>query len=165
MKVLVTGGASYIAYVLTGYLIDQGHDVNILDNPSTGHKLLVDNRSNFYFGDILIQENLVAAISGCEAVVHLAGKALVADSVMHPDMYSRKNLEGTKSVLHNMAVSGVKKLVLFSTCAVYGNVESGKISEKNPTNPINPYGESKLKADEEISLNSNLHNLDSYSFR
>jgi UDP-glucose 4-epimerase len=165
MKVLVTGGAGYIGSVLTGYLIDQGYEVNILDNLSTGHKLLVDTRANFFDGDILIEEDLITAMNGCNAVVHLAGKALVAESVMYPDLYFRQNFEGTKAVLQGMIVSGIKKIIFSSTCAVYGNVQSGKISENTSTNPINPYGESKLKADEEINLNSAKYKLDAYSFR
>jgi UDP-glucose 4-epimerase len=165
MKVLVTGGAGYVGSVLTGYLIDQGNEVNILDNLSTGHKSLVDTRANFFDGDILIEKDLITAMKGCDAVVHLAGKALVAESVMYPDLYFHQNLEGTKSVLQGMTVSGIKKIIFSSTCAVYGNVHSGKISENTSTNPINPYGESKLKADEEIRLNSAKYNLDAYSFR
>ena len=111
MKVLVTGGAGYIGSVLTGYLIDQGNEVNILDNLSTGHKSLVDTRANFFVGDILIEEDLITAMNACDAVVHLAGKALVAESVMYPDLYLRQNLEGTKSVLQGMTVSGIKKII------------------------------------------------------
>ena len=165
MKVLVTGGAGYIGSVLTGYLIDQGNEVNILDNLSTGHKSLVDTRGKFFNGDILIEENLMAAMNGCNAVVHLAGKALVAESVNNPDLYFHQNLQGTKSVLEAMNVSGIKKIVFSSTCAVYGNVQSGKISEKTPTAPINPYGKSKLMADDEIGFSSTKYNLDAYSFR
>jgi len=93
MKFLVTGGAGYIGSVLTGYLIDQGNEVNILDNLSTGHKSLVDTRAKFFNGDILIEENLMAAMNGCNAVVHLAGKALVAESVNNPDLYFHQNLQ------------------------------------------------------------------------
>jgi UDP-glucose 4-epimerase len=165
MKVLVTGGAGYIGSVLTGYLIDQGYKVNILDNLSTGHESLVDTRANFFAGDLLNKEKLITAMSGCEAVVHLAGKALVAESVIYPEMYFQQNLDGTKAVLNAMAVLGIKKIVFSSTCAVYGNVHSGKISEGTSTNPINPYGESKLKADQEISSSSAKLQLDAYSFR
>lgn len=165
MKVLITGGAGYIGSVLTGYLIDQGNDVNILDNLSTGHKSLVDTRANFFNGDILVEQDLIAAMNDCQAVVHLAGKALVAESMVYPDLYFRENFEGTKAVLHGMKVLGIKKIVFSSTCAVYGNADSRKITENTQTKPINPYGDSKLKADEEIGFSATNDNLDAYSFR
>ena len=162
---MITGGAGYIGSVLTGYLIDQGNEVNILDNLSTGHKSLVDTRANFFNGDILIEQDLIAAMNGCQAIVHLAGKALVAESMAYPDLYFRENFEGTKAVLHGMNLLEINKIVFSSTCSVYGNTNSEKITESTLTKPINPYGESKLKADAEISFAAKNHNLDAYSFR
>ena len=101
----------------------------------------------------------------CDAVVHLAGKAIVSESILQPDIYLKNNHIGTKKVLESMAELSVKRLIFSSTCAVYGDPEASLISEDFPTKPINPYGESKNLADIEISKHSNSHKLTSISFR
>lgn len=165
MKVLVTGGAGYIGSVVSAYLLDKGYEVNILDNLSTGHKFLIDSRSTFFFGDILNEDDLSLAMAECTAVVHLAGKALVAESVAHPQIYFENNTTGTKLLLNEISKSGMNKLIFASTCAVYGNPEQSPISEKEKTNPVNPYGESKLQADIAIETFCESNELDAFSFR
>ena len=165
MKVLVTGGAGYIGSVVSAYLLDKGYEVNILDNLSTGHKFLVDSRSTFFFGDILNEDDLSLAMAECTAVVHLAGKALVAESVAYPQIYFENNTTGTKLLLNEMSKSGINKLIFASTCAVYGNPGQSPISEKEKTNPVNPYGESKLQADIAIETFCESNELDAFSFR
>jgi UDP-glucose 4-epimerase len=165
MKVLVTGGAGYIGSVVTAYLIDHGHEVTTFDNLSNGHFDSVDKRSNFFQGDILNLEELKNAMVNSEAVVHLAGKISVEESFRFPEIYMKNNYEGTKNVLKTMHELNIRRIIFSSTCAVYGEVENIKIDEFTKTLPINPYGISKLKADEEISRNTKQHNLDAVSFR
>jgi UDP-glucose 4-epimerase len=165
MKVLVTGGAGYIGSVVTAYLIDNGYEVNILDNLSTGHKSLIDSRSTFFLGDILNESDVLLAIEDCAAVIHLAGKALVAESVAHPDIYFEHNTNGTKVMLSAVKKSKVSKFVFASTCAVYGTPEQSPISENEKTSPVNPYGESKLQADTLIGSFCESNDLDAFSFR
>ena len=141
MRVLITGGAGYIGSVTAAYLLDNGFEINILDNLSTGHEKLIDKRAKFFFGDILDSNSVVNSLTGCEAVVHLAGKAIVSESVSKPDYYMENNHMGTKNILNSMKKILVSKLVFSSSCAVYGNPFSKLIAEDNPTNPINPYGE------------------------
>ena len=89
-------------------------------------------------------------MNGCTAVVHLAGKAIVSESILNPDLYMENNHIGTINILKSMKSLLVNKLIFSSTCAVYGNPISKFMGEDHPTNPINPYGESKLQADKEI---------------
>lgn len=165
MRVLVTGGAGYIGSVVTAYLIDKGIEVNIIDNLSTGKINLIDSRSNFFEGDILDTDFLLTSMSGCEAVIHLAAKTIVSESISLPDLYNKINYLGTKNVLSAMIEKKINKMIFSSTCAVYGEDESGYISESTKTNPINPYGKSKLLSDEEMQKISNKLNFDTYSFR
>ena len=165
MKVLITGGAGYIGSVTSAYLLDNEFEVNVLDNLSTGHEKFIDKRAKFFFGDILEINSIITAMTGCDAVVHLAGKAIVSESVLKPDFYKEINHLGTLNILNSMKELSVKKLVFSSTCAVYGNPISKLIAEDHPTNPINPYGESKLLADNEIDWFSKENYLNSISLR
>lgn len=165
MRLLVTGGAGFIGSVVTAYLLDRGYKVNILDNLSTGHLANIDARANFYPCDLLNAKQINEAMRGCDAVIHLAGKAIVSESIENSFSYINHNYNGTKNILMSMLQLGIQKIVFSSTCAVYGQVEKGLISEINSLNPINPYGESKLLADNELSQYSFLHNFQCTSLR
>jgi UDP-glucose 4-epimerase len=165
MKVLVTGGAGYIGSVVTAFLLDNGYEVNILDNLSTGHRSLIDPQGKFFFGDILNEHDVSSAIAECTAVVHLAGKTLVAESVANPQIYFEHNTTGTMQLLDAISKTRVNKFIFASTSAVYGNPEQSPISENENTNPMNPYGESKLQADVAIKTFCESHDLDAFSFR
>lgn len=165
MKILITGGAGFIGSVTAAYLLDKGFEVNVLDNLSTGHRGLVDQRASFFLGDILDKYSIKASMNGCDAVVHLAGKAIVSESILKPSLYLENNHLGTINILHAMKELSVDKLVFSSTCAVYGNPITQEIAEDHPTNPINPYGESKLLADIEIGRFSRDNNLNAISLR
>jgi UDP-glucose 4-epimerase len=165
VRILVTGGAGYIGSVLSAFLLDCDFEITILDNLSTGNQDLIDPRARFVLGDILDEDNLIDAMSDCDAVVHLAGKAIVSESIDMSDYYFSNNTQGTINVLNIMHQKKIKKFIFSSTCAVYGIPKVGAIDEKCDTSPINPYGESKLKADFAISELSRLFKLESYSFR
>ncbi len=165
MRILVTGGAGYIGSVLSAFLLDNKFKVTILDNLSTGYERLIDPRAKFVLGDILNKNNLMDAMEGCDAVVHLAGKAVVSESIERAEYYYLNNTQGTINVLDVMNERKIKKFIFSSTCAVYGTPPTNTINEKCETNPINPYGDSKLRADSLISKYSKLHEHESYSFR
>jgi UDP-glucose 4-epimerase len=164
-KVLVTGGAGYIGSVTTAYLIDQGHKVTVLDNLSTGHKESIDRRAKFIYGDVLDNDLTKLIKTNFDAVVHLAGKALVSESIRLRDYYVQNNLYGTKNMLLLMKSNRISKMIFSSTCAVYGNPDTNLISEGCQEKPINPYGESKLLADKEIGSFCNSFEVDAISLR
>ena len=151
MKVLVTGGAGYIGSVTSELLIQKGFEVTTYDDLSTGNSNAIPKNSTFVQGDILDAENLQRAMQDCDAVVHFAGRALVAESFTKSEEYFSINSNGSK-ILFEVAVSmGIKKIVVASSCAVYGDKYLFPISEAENESPINPYGFSKLQMDKNLS--------------
>ena len=145
MRILVTGGAGYIGSHTCKALAHQGHTVVTYDNLSTGHRELV-RWGDFVYGDILDTQRLRTCIRQhqIEGIIHFAASAYVGESVIDPGKYFRNNVCGTLSILDAMRDEGVPYIVVSGTCAVYGSPESMPITEDTPTNPINPYGASKL---------------------
>ncbi len=146
MKVLITGGAGYIGSHMALELLDQGNDVVILDNLTSGSKKIVPSNATFIEGDIS-NLNLVQSIfddHDIEAVTHFAGSVKVEDSVKNPFKYYENNSFKTLKFVDFLTKSNVKKLIFSSTAAVYEEKKSGLISESHTCNPSNPYGQSKL---------------------
>ena len=150
-KVLITGGAGFIGSVISSYLLDNGYELAVVDDLSTGHKEMVDKRATFYQGSILDKTFLTRALDGIDTVIHCAAKSLVAESMQKPDLYEQVNYQGTRVLLDVMKQSGVRKIVFSSTSAVYGDTKTQPISEGSVLTAINPYGQSKIKCEEEIS--------------
>lgn len=149
MKVLVTGGAGYIGSHMVHYLIKQNHRVVILDNLSTGHEILLNPQATFIKGDIgnkSLVENLLRTYE-IEAVFHFAAFIRVEESVSNPAKYYNNNTVGTLQLLEACHNAGVPRFIFSSTAAVYGNGSDEPISEKFPTQPLNPYGQSKLMSE------------------
>jgi UDP-glucose 4-epimerase len=148
-RLLITGGAGYIGSILTAYFIDNGHEVAILDDLTTGGA--IDGRATFINGSILDKPKLLNALSKVDVVIHCAAKSLVEESVSKPEEYSQVNTAGTHLLLEAMIESGVDKIIFSSTAAVYGDSTVQPISETADINPINPYGQSKFAAEKVIS--------------
>lgn len=146
MKILVTGGAGYIGSVVVEELLNGGHEVIVYDNLAKGHRHSVPSDVEFIHNDLLATEALHEALGDnhVEAVMHMAADSLVAESVQQPEKYYSTNVVGGLSLLNAMRAAGVKRLVFSSTAAVYGEPEKQPIEETDPTNPTNPYGETKL---------------------
>jgi UDP-glucose 4-epimerase len=151
MRVLVTGGAGYIGSILVARLIENGYKVNVIDDLSTGHLKNVDPKAKVYFGSILNDEVLNAAMQKCKIVFHFAAKSIVSESVEKPDLYTKANLSGTINILNMMKKNKINKILIASTAAVYDGNTNEPLQENSLTAPGNPYGESKLKADIELS--------------
>ncbi len=149
MKVLVTGGAGYIGSITVAKLINEGFEVNVLDDLSTGHKENIHPKANFYEGSILDALAIDNALSGCDTVIHLAGKSLVGESISKNDLYWKTNVDGTKKIIDSMIKMNINNLIFSSTCAVYAN-SNNLLNESSPLGPNSPYGETKLMADQEI---------------
>jgi UDP-glucose 4-epimerase len=157
----VTGGAGYIGSVMTDVLIDGGHEVTVFDNLSRGHRDAISPRARFVEGDLVDTPRVFATLndSRIEAVIHMAGDALVGESMTHPARYYRNNLIAGLSLLEAMCDAGVKPIVFSSTCAVYGLPERTPLDERMPTRPINPYGESKLAFERALDWFHRAHGL------
>ena len=145
MSVLVCGGAGYIGSHNVKALIEQGEDVIVLDNLWTGHKAAVPEQATFYKGDVRDGALLdkIFTTHKVDAVLHFCACSLVGESVEKPLLYFNNNVGGMQSLLEAMTRSHVNKIVFSSSAAVYGEPKNVPIFEDDPTNPTNPYGESK----------------------
>ena len=126
-KVLVTGGAGYIGSHASAILCDQGHEVVVYDNLSTGHLRLIPQEAEFVEGDTRDTTLLVDVLRGtnAEAVIHFAASALVQQSMERPVAYYDNNILGTASLVEAIVAAEVRNLVFSSTCAVYSRGNSG----------------------------------------
>ncbi|HVD95294.1 MAG TPA: UDP-glucose 4-epimerase GalE [Candidatus Limnocylindria bacterium] len=161
MKILVVGGAGYIGSVCSELLLDEGHEVAIFDNLIEGHRHAVDSRANFIRGDLADREQIEAALSSTrpDAVMHFAAYALVPESMRDPSKYFRNNVSNGLNLLDAMLVTGVRRIIFSSTCALFGPPERVPIDETTPTRPINPYGESKLAFEKILRWYDQIHGL------
>ena len=144
-KVLVTGGAGYIGSHTVWELKRQGYDVTVLDNLSTGHKWAVKD-TELVVGDVR-DTHLVHSVfekHAYQAVIHFAAKSIVADSIKRPLEYYDNNVMGSQVLINAVIQHDIPNFVFSSTAAVYGEPQDDAINESHPTNPINPYGKSKL---------------------
>ena len=146
MKVLVTGGAGYIGSHFVKMLLECGHQPIVLDNLSRGHKEAVPQAVLFEDIDLLDADALLYAIQTHlpAAVVHFAAFAYVGESVKRPGIYYQNNVVGSLNLIRLCAENGVKNFIFSSTCSIYGNPTQVPISEDQPSNPINPYANTKL---------------------
>ena len=146
MTIAVLGGAGYIGSHTVQALINQGKEVIVIDNLLTGHKEAIHPKATFYEGDIRDKEFMLSVFKkeDITGVVHFAASSLVGESVGKPLKYFNNNVYGTQITLEVMEETGVKQIVFSSTAATYGEPEEVPILETTPTNPKNPYGESKL---------------------
>jgi UDP-glucose 4-epimerase len=145
MRVLVCGGAGYIGSNMTAMLRAEGHEPVVFDNLNKGHKSAIGD-TEFVKGDLADNELIIETLEkySIEAVMHFAAFIEVGESVQIPLKYYRNNLSCTENLLTAMETAGVKKFVFSSTAAVYGKPKSVPITEDSPTEPINPYGQTKL---------------------
>ncbi len=150
-RLLITGGAGFIGSVLTGFLLDHGFEVVVVDELSTGHIKAIDARAIFIQASILDRLVLINALEGVDTVIHCAAKTLVEESVSMRGLYNQINSEGTKVLLEAMSHAHVSNIIFSSTAAVYGDSKVQPIAESSEIKPVNPYGQSKVEAEKLIS--------------
>ena len=160
MKILVTGGAGYIGSHVVYELIDQGHDVTILDDMSLGLEENIDPRSIFVQGSTHSDSDLDSVLSiGFDGIIHLAAWKAAGESMTDPAKYAHNNLIGTINLLNACDRHGIKRFVFSSTSSVYGNPEYIPIDENHPTDPISYYGETKLQVEKNLKWLSELKGI------
>ena len=145
MKILVTGGAGYIGSHVVLALCECRYDVVVLDDLSSGNREAVDDRAEFIQGSTLNNDNVVTALNGVDAVIHLAAFKAAGESMIDPGKYSQNNISGTISLLNAMITHEVDKFIFSSTAAVYGYPKYLPLDENHPLEPINYYGFTKLE--------------------
>jgi UDP-glucose 4-epimerase len=145
-SVLVTGGAGYVGSVCCSRLLEQGHEVTVVDDLSTGHQEAVPKGAIFRKLDIGDRAEIASLCAGnsFDAVFHFAAKALIPESVSNPGMFFDSNVASGIAFLEAVRAAGIKRFVFSSSAAVYGNPVTTPIDEDHPKNPVNSYGETKL---------------------
>ena len=145
MRIFVTGGAGYVGSHTCKALAQNGHEVIVYDNLSTGFRKLV-KWGELIEGDILDKDLLQTILHRHkpDGIIHFAAFSQVGESVSDPGKYVRNNVAGTMNILEAMRLEGVRNIVVSSTAAVYGIPDHCPITENIATQPINPYGETKL---------------------
>ncbi|MDR7172277.1 UDP-glucose 4-epimerase [Nocardia kruczakiae] len=165
MKLLVTGGAGYVGGVCAQVLVQDGHEVVVVDDLSTGNAEGVPAGAKFVDGDIATTGVELIESESFDGVLHFAAQSLVGESVQQPEKYWHGNVVKTLALLEAIRRTQTPRLVFSSTAAVYGEPEQVPILESAPPRPTNPYGASKLAIDHAITSYAVAHGLAATSLR
>lgn len=163
-KVVVTGGAGFVGSHLARVLADRDHKVLVIDDLSTGKLSNIPRGIDFMHGSVVDPRVLATALAGIDAVFHLAAIASVPKSVNDPMEAFRVNVLGTVNILNEALRAGVKKVILASSAAVYGNGSSIQSEDDSPC-PLSPYALSKLVGEQYCSLYTELYSLPTVCLR
>ena len=167
MRILVTGGAGYIGSVVADRLLQIGHSVTVLDNLSKGKKQAVPAAAEFVLadtGDAQILDSIFHA-GHFDAVMHFAAFIEAGESVVRPEIYFENNSAKALTLLSAVIQHKVPRFVFSSTAAVYGEPRHIPITEDDPLEPANPYGESKLMVERMLGWFHKSHGLRYASLR
>jgi UDP-glucose 4-epimerase len=161
MKLLVTGGAGYIGSHMAYSLRDRALPFVVLDNLSTGNRRLLPPETPLIVGDVGDEALLDRVLSehAIDFVIHFAGSIKVEESVANPLLYYENNTAFTRTLLSACVRHCVKGFIFSSTAAVYGNVGAQRIAEDTPSDPVSPYGRSKLMSEWIIEDVARAHRL------
>mgnify|MGYP003114000255 CR=1 FL=1 len=167
MKCLVTGGAGFIGSNLVDRLINEGHQVIVIDNESS------DAHEEFYWNekaenhklDICDYENIYDLFEGVDVVFHLAAEARIQPTIVNPRLAVNSNVIGTFNILEAARHQNVKRVVYSSTSSAYGLKNKPPLSEEMKKDCLNPYSVTKTCGEEMALMYSSLYNLETVVFR
>jgi UDP-glucose 4-epimerase len=165
MRFLITGGAGFIGTHLANYLVRQGHTVRVLDDLSTGDESRLDHAVNFTRGDVEDKPKVWRLLNKIDCVYHLAARVSVPESVLYPREYNRTNVSGTVAIMEAMRDAGIKRVVLASSGAIYGEQAGSKVHEDLLPRPDSPYGVSKLAAENYVRTIGQLWHIETVLLR
>ena len=168
MKYVVVGGAGFIGSNIVDKLVEQNHEVVIIDNLSTGKMENVNPKASVEYIDISnVNEcpNMVEIMSGADALFLLAAKARVQPSIENPVEYETNNTIGTLNVLKCASDAGVRRVVYSASSSAYGNTEKLPSVESDPVNPLSPYGAQKYYGEVMCKMFSEVYGLETVSLR
>ena len=164
-KCLVTGGAGFIGSNLADELINQGHEVLIIDNLTTGKKEYVNSKAEFHEADIRKLEQIKPLFRGIDYVFHLAAFPRVQPSIEDPATANDINLNGTVNVLIAARDAKVKKVVYSASSSAYGDQTKMPLTEDMPAHPLSPYGLQKYVGELYCRLFTEIYGLPTVSLR
>jgi UDP-glucose 4-epimerase len=146
VRILVVGGAGYVGSTSVETFVEAGHDVTVYDNLKTGHRDAVIRDARLVVGSLSDQNRVERVLREhrIQAVLHCAARSLVSESMEKPELYYRENVSNGVKLLEALRSRRVPRIVFSSTAAVYGEPKRVPIAEADRTEPINPYGETKL---------------------
>jgi UDP-glucose 4-epimerase len=166
MKLLVVGGAGYVGSHMVKMLLDKGHNVVTVDNLVSGYRDSVLG-GEFILGDISDSGllNRIFGLHRFDGVMHFASHIQVSESLIDPSKYYRNNVVNTHNLLDVMVNHSVLRLIFSSTAAIFGEPTQALINETHQKNPINPYGRSKLMAEQMLADYDEAYKLKSICLR
>ncbi len=165
MRILITGGAGFIGVALANKLAALGHEVRVIDNLTAGHPERLDKRVHFTRGDVRDIPTLWTVLQKVECVFHLAARVSVSESIRYPVEYNEVNVGGTVSLMTAVRDVGVKRVILTSSGAVYGEQLCQPVAEAAPPHPTSPYAVSKLAAEQYVLTLGELFNIETVILR
>ena len=165
MRILITGGAGFLGSALSNRLVAEDHTVLVLDDLTTGDPRRLDPRVLFTRGDARDVPKLWTLLQGVGCVFHLAARVRVPESIHYPSDCNQVNVGGTVALMEAVRDTGVNRVVLASSGALYGEQAKQPISERSVPNPNSPYGVSKVAAEHYVSTLGALYGIETVALR
>jgi len=165
MNFLITGAAGFLGSSLANNLAREGHQIRGLDDLSTGDPQALAPDVHFTRGDVNDRPKLWTLLQDVDVVYHLAARVSVQESVLYPRDYNASNVGGTVALMEAIRDVGIKRVVLASSGAVYGDLGDSTLSESATPNPRSPYAVSKLAAEYYVRTIGRLWGIETVSLR
>lgn len=165
MNYMITGAAGFLGSALANRLVKEGHLVRGLDDLSRGDQDRLNPDIEFSEGDVSNRPQLWKLLQDIDCVYHLAARVSVPESILYPREYNSVNVGGTVSIMEAMRDVGVKRVVLISSGAVYGNQGEQPLNEEAVPNPRSPYAVSKLAAEYYVRTIGSLYGIETVALR
>jgi UDP-glucose 4-epimerase len=164
-KIIVTGGAGFIGSHIVDDLINEGHEVHVIDNLCAGKKENINPKATLHIVDIRDKDKLVSIFSSAEYVFHEAALPQVQFSIENPIETNEINVDGLLNVLEASRINKVKRVIFASSCSVYGDQEKLPITEEMPVSPLSPYAAHKYMGEVYMKLYSQIYGLETVCLR
>jgi UDP-glucose 4-epimerase len=165
MRFLITGGAGFLGSALANQLVGGGHEVRVIDDLSSGDRAALRPSVHFTRGDVNNIPLLWTALQDVDCVYHLAARVSVAQSILYPRDYNMVNVGGTVSLMEAMRDAGIRRVVLASSGAVYGQQPRQPVRETDTPRPDSPYAVSKWAAEQYVHTIGELWGIETVALR
>ncbi len=165
MIFLITGAAGFLGSHLANQLAREGHQVRGLDDLSTGDPHVLDPDVHFTRGDVNDRPKLWTLLQEVDCVYHLAARISVPESMLYPREYNISNVGGTVSLMEALRDVGIRRVVLASSGAIYGEQDIQPLTEGQTPRPRSPYAVSKLAAEYYVSTIGKLWGIETVALR